>query len=84
MRAEPPSIGERVRWARDDRGLTRPELAKKAGISVYTLTALELRQPKNPGLLHIQQLAQGLGLTMDELLSYPRTGPAPAATGTEG
>ena len=58
------TAGNIVRRIREDRGISRSELAGRAGISQRTLFAFEREQNDNIGLATFLRLADALGLTV--------------------
>lgn len=66
-KTSPKALNERLRMARKARGLNQSELAERIGLSMNSVSEWErgVREPKLPGLL---ALADGLGLTLDELV----------------
>jgi transcriptional regulator with XRE-family HTH domain len=59
-------LGERVRELRRGRGLTLEELAGLSGVSRAMISKLE-RGEKNPTLVVVAKLAEGLGVTLSKL-----------------
>ncbi|TYB38686.1 tetratricopeptide repeat protein [Micromonospora sp. AP08] len=60
------SVGELVRSARMDRGLTQADLAERAGVSVGLVRDLEQGRSGRPRARSLQALADALGLPDDE------------------
>lgn len=54
---------------REDRGWTRRELARRAGVSPATITRLENGEHRGPLLSTIVHVAQALDVTTEELLA---------------
>ena len=66
-----PSLDRRrLRTAREDRGLTREELAVAAGIAVRTLAGIELGESE-PRRSTVAVLATALGVDIDVLRPHP-------------
>jgi len=61
------NLGQQVRRIRNHLGLTLEQLAKRSGVDVGTISALEVRASTRSK--YAQQLAAGLGVSLDELLS---------------
>jgi transcriptional regulator with XRE-family HTH domain len=59
-------LGGRVRELRRGRGLTLEELARLSGVSRAMISKLE-RGEKNPTLVVVAKLAEGLGVTLSKL-----------------
>ena len=62
-------FGNRVRKLRLKEGLSQEELAFKAGVHRTYLGSIE-RGERNPSLKNISALAQALGVTLSDLLSF--------------
>src|ERR671916_1472222 len=60
-------LGERVRELRRGRGLTLEELAERSGVSRAMISKVE-RGEKNPTLVVAAKVAEGLEITLSELL----------------
>src|SRR3954469_3830708 len=60
-------LGPRVRELRRGRGLTLEELAERAGVSRAMISKLE-RGEKNPTLVVAAKLAEGVGVTLSQLV----------------
>src|SRR5215207_9556372 len=63
----PGTLGGRVRELRRGRGLTLEELAERSGVSRAMISKLE-RGEKNPTLVVAAKVAEGLEITLSELL----------------
>ncbi len=78
-------LGARVRRLRKDRRLTRQRLSEESGLHYTFVGAIE-RGERNPTLLTLQKLAQGLGVPLarvvdDVALTSPDEPAAPTGTG---
>src|SRR5215210_298547 len=60
-------LGGRVRELRRERGLTLEALAERSGVSRAMISKVE-RGEKNPTLVVAVKVAEGLGVTLSELL----------------
>jgi transcriptional regulator with XRE-family HTH domain len=60
-------LGERIRGFRRERGLTLDLLAERSGVSRAMISKLE-RGEKNPTLLVAAKLAEGLGVSLSQLV----------------
>lgn len=60
-------LAERVRERRQQAGLSQNELADKADLSLAYISEIE-RKATNPSLSTLAKLAEGLGLSVAELL----------------
>ena len=60
-------LGAIIRKKREQKSLTQVELAEKCGINRNYIGMVE-RGERNPSYLSLQKIANGLGLTVDELI----------------
>jgi len=60
------TIGENIRYYRDEADLTQEALAHKAGVAHMTVSRLE-RNIQRPGVDLLQKIARALGVTLDDL-----------------
>ncbi len=74
----PPTLGERVRWARSRLDLTQQKLASRAGVRQSTIGNIEAGTRQQPRELHL--IAAALNVN-DEWL---RSGKGPRERGTQG
>jgi transcriptional regulator with XRE-family HTH domain len=67
------AIGARIHSLRLQMGLTLPQLAEKAGVSIGLLSQLEnaLKEEANPNLQTIRKIATALNTTIGDLLERP-------------
>lgn len=68
------SVGDRVRFFRDGRGLTQLQVATRSGLSVDTVGSIE-RGVRIPTLHTLHLLAQVLGVSINALRGEPRVEP---------
>ena len=61
-------LAENIKTFRKQRGLSQEQLARKAGVTYSTLIKLESGSNKNPTVKTLQQIAQALGVTLDDLM----------------
>lgn len=61
-----PALGAAIRRLREERGMSMEALAYKAGVTLNTITRLELAQSE-PGWMTVRKVAEGLGITLGEL-----------------
>jgi transcriptional regulator with XRE-family HTH domain len=61
-------LADNLKWYRAKIGLSQDQLARKAGITYSTLTKLESGVNQNPKVKTLQQLAQALEVTLDDLM----------------
>lgn len=65
-------FGERVREERLKRNLSQETLAEKAGVHRTYIGMIE-RAEKNITLTNIEKVANGLGLTIEQLFKTPKS-----------
>jgi len=70
----PGSLGWLLREVRERQGLTREVLAGISGVSVTTISELELGITVRPHRATVRKLADALGLSGDELASFEEAG----------
>ena len=78
-------IGERLRAARERRGMTQADLAEKLGVSPVTVTLWENRRHRRMiGTKHLANVAVALEIRVSELLGEtdPAGQPAPGSATT--
>jgi transcriptional regulator with XRE-family HTH domain len=61
-------LGDRVRKAREDYGMSAAELARRAGITRQQVYMIESNRTPDPGVLKIKAIAQTLRVSVDYLL----------------
>lgn len=61
-------LKENIKRYRKEKNLSQEELAKKAGITYTTLTKIESGHNDNPTVKTLQQIAQALEVTLDDLM----------------
>ena len=59
-------IGEKIRILRLRKGMSRKELAEKAGISVFTVGCYE-RGERKPSFVNMELISAVLGVSLDEM-----------------
>ncbi len=64
-------LGKRLQLARQHAGLTQQALCHKAELSYSTLTKIERGAIKAPSIFTIQNIAEALGVGLDELMGAP-------------
>ena len=65
--AELKELGKIIRLKRESQGLTQIELAQKSGLDRNYIGMVE-RGERNPSYMSLQKIAQGLGLTVDQMI----------------
>lgn len=74
-------LGQRIRSARELRGMTQKQAAQAAGIATDMISRLENGRYQSPGLRTLLRIADGLGAPVPELL--PETNPESRASPAE-
>lgn len=64
-------LGKRLQMARQSAGLTQQALCHSAHLSYSTLTKIERGAIKAPSIFTIQNIAEALGVGLDELMGAP-------------
>ena len=62
------TIGDKIKSWRKKKDLTQDALAKTANIPYTTIAKIESDVIKNPSLQTITKIAEGLGITIDDLV----------------
>ena len=68
MNRKGKTIGEKIKEWRKTKDLTQDALAKKADMPYTTLAKIESDVIQNPSLQTITKIADGLGISLDELV----------------
>lgn len=63
-------LGEAVKRLREQKNMTQEELRESAGFATGYISRLEAGEYASPSISQIFQLAQGLGMTLRDLLEY--------------
>ncbi len=71
MAMDEKGLGKRLQLARQNAGLTQQSLCHKASLSYSTLTKIERGAIKAPSIFTIQNIADALGVGLDELMGLP-------------
>ena len=61
------TLGQRIRKAREDYGMSQTELAKRIGISKTAMNQIELGETLDPHFSRVQKIADTLRISMDYL-----------------
>ena len=78
-------LGRRLQLARQHAGLTQQSLCHKASLSYSTLTKIERGAIKAPSIFTIQNIAEALGVGLDELMgARPRPSQTPKKRSRSG
>ena len=62
------TIGDKIKKLRNKQGLTQDELARKADLPYTTLTKIETNVITKPSIQTVVKIANGLGVSIDELI----------------
>jgi transcriptional regulator with XRE-family HTH domain len=82
------TLGERIKEARQQRGLTQEQLARRSGLTLNAYGDIERGRITDPHYSSLRGIARGLGITVAELVeeSAPKAeapSPSPEGTGAE-
>lgn len=72
-----PSIGAAIAAQRRRAGMSRDDLASKAGISGNTLMKVEQGHTRDPGVLKVAAICRALSVSVDELIHDAERRPSP-------
>ena len=73
----PATLGDRIREARLQYGMSQAELARRIGISATALNQIESGKTPDPGVSRIIGIARVLGVSTDALLLGEKDEDAP-------
>ena len=62
------TVGQKIRAARRDAGMTLQTLAEKAGMSIASLSRIELGKVDGPRLNTLMSIAFALGVPVSEII----------------
>jgi transcriptional regulator with XRE-family HTH domain len=68
----PEQLGDRIRKARQQFGLSQAALARRVGVSTQTMYQIENNITTDPGVLKVKAVADVLGVSVDALLGRKR------------
>ena len=80
---ERSGLGARIKVIREERGLSLSDLARSCEVTKGYLSQLEHGKATNPSVEAVKKIAQGLGVSLSDLLEEP-TAPPPDASLPEG
>jgi XRE family transcriptional regulator of biofilm formation len=61
-------LGDRIRKARLNYGMSQAELARRTGMSKNAMNEIEMNKTLNPGVLQVKAIAAALRVSADYLL----------------
>ena len=61
-------LAENLKKIREEKTISKLELARRTGLSARGIEFIEHKKVKSPGLLTIEKLAAALGVTIEEIL----------------
>ena len=64
------TIGERLREARDKKGLTQAEVAKKAGMGTNRYAIIERGEAENVTINKLENIVEALGVKSSDILPF--------------
>ena len=62
------TIGDKIKLLRNKQGLIQDELARKSDLPYTTLTKIEANVITKPSIQTVVRIANGLGITIDNLM----------------
>ena len=66
-------LGDNIRTARNNLGISAEELSRRSRINMRTIYQIENSEQENPRLTTIKKIAEGLGLSITDLLVEPKS-----------
>ncbi len=63
------SLGDNIRNIRNEQNISAEELSRRSRINMRTIYQIENSEQENPRLTTIQRIADGLGVSLTDLLS---------------
>jgi transcriptional regulator with XRE-family HTH domain len=62
------TLAKNIRKLRQEKGWSQDELARKANIPFTTLTKIETGVIKKPSVFTVEQIAEALGVSIDQII----------------
>ncbi|MDA3840628.1 MAG: helix-turn-helix transcriptional regulator [Patescibacteria group bacterium] len=63
------ALARNIKKIRKDKGLSQDKLSKLAGVTLYTITKIEIGATRNPRIETVKRIADALEISIDELLN---------------
>ena len=68
MKRELPAIARNIKKYRDRLGISQDKLSKLAGVTLHTLTKIEIGATPDPRIETLKKIARALGVGVDDLI----------------
>jgi transcriptional regulator with XRE-family HTH domain len=68
MRRELPAIARNIKKFRDKLGVSQDKLSKLAGVTLHTLSKIEIGATPDPRIGTLKKIAKGLGVSVNDLI----------------
>jgi len=69
MQKDLTSIAKNIKKFRDKLGISQDKLSKLAGVTLHTLTKIEIGATPDPRIETLKKIAKGLGVSVDDLIN---------------
>lgn len=68
MQRDLTSIAKNIKKFRDKLGISQDKLSKLAGVTLHTLTKIEIGATPDPRIETLKKIAKGLDVSVDDLI----------------
>ena len=68
MRKQLPRIARNIKRFRDQLGISQDRLSKLAGITLHTITKIEIGATPDPRIETVKKIAKALGVGVEDLI----------------
>ncbi len=68
MQRELPNIAKNIKKYRNKLGISQDKLSKLAGVTLHTLTKIEIGATLDPRIETLRKIAKGLNVSVDDLI----------------
>jgi len=68
MQKDLTSIAKNIKRFRDKLGISQDKLSKLAGVTLHTLTKIEIGATPDPRIETLKKIAKGLDVSVDDLI----------------
>ncbi|HJN62612.1 MAG TPA: helix-turn-helix transcriptional regulator [Candidatus Paceibacterota bacterium] len=68
MQKDLTSIAKNIKKFRDKLGISQDKLSKLAGVTLHTLTKIEIGATPDPRIETLKKIAKGLNVSVDDLI----------------
>lgn len=71
MKRTLPAIARNLKKHRDMLGISQDKLSKLAGVTVHTVTKIEIGATSDPRIETLKKIAKALGVGVEQLIKQP-------------